>query len=42
MIPETHAHGYEKHATYALVLGFVTLLIFDLVFGDFWEAASYA
>ena len=32
MIPETHAHGYEKHATYALVLGFVTLLIFDLVF----------
>lgn len=32
MIPETHAHGYEKYATYALVLGFVTLLIFDLVF----------
>lgn len=32
MIPETHAHGYEKYATYALVLGFVTLVFFDLAF----------
>ncbi len=32
MIPETHAHGYEKQATYALLLGFVTLVIFDKLF----------
>lgn len=30
MIPETHAHGYQKQATYALLLGFVTLVIIDL------------
>lgn len=30
MIPETHAHGYEKVATYALVLGFVTLVFLDM------------
>lgn len=27
MIPETHAHGYQKQATYALLLGFITLLL---------------
>ena len=27
MIPETHAHGYQKQATYALLLGFMTLLL---------------
>ncbi len=27
MIPETHAHGYQKEATYALLLGFMTLLL---------------
>jgi ZIP family zinc transporter len=26
MIPETHAHGYEKHATFALVIGVVMML----------------
>lgn len=26
MIPETHTHGYEKEATYALIVGFITLL----------------
>lgn len=26
MIPETHAHGYEKIATYALLAGFLTIL----------------
>lgn len=26
MIPETHTHGYEKQATYALIAGFITLL----------------
>lgn len=31
MIPETHAHGYEKQATYALLLGFVTLVIVDML-----------
>lgn len=29
MIPETHAHGYQKQATYALLLGFMTLLLID-------------
>lgn len=29
MIPETHAHGYQKQATYALLLGFMTLLLFE-------------
>lgn len=27
MIPETHAHGFQKEATYALLLGFMTLLL---------------
>ena len=27
MIPETHAHGYQKQATYSLLLGFMTLLL---------------
>ena len=26
MIPETHAHGYQKQATYALLLGFMSLV----------------
>ena len=29
MIPETHAHGYQKQATYALIIGFVTLLLLE-------------
>ena len=32
MIPETHAHGYQKVATYALILGFVTLVFMDMAF----------
>lgn len=32
MIPETHAHGYEKIATYALILGFVSLLFLEMAF----------
>ena len=32
MIPETHAHGYQKQATYALLLGFMTLLILERSF----------
>ncbi len=27
LIPETHAHGYQKQATYALLLGFLTLAV---------------
>ena len=29
MIPETHAHGHQKLATYALLIGFMTLLIIE-------------
>ena len=29
MIPETHAHGYQKAATFALVAGFITLLFIE-------------
>ena len=29
MIPETHAHGFQKQATYALLLGFMTLLLIE-------------
>lgn len=32
MIPETHAHGYQKQATYALLLGFITLLLLEKIF----------
>ena len=32
MIPETHAHGYQKQATYALVLGFLMLLYLERIF----------
>ncbi|MBQ9779755.1 MAG: ZIP family metal transporter [Clostridia bacterium] len=33
MIPETHAHGHERGATYALLVGFCVMLIFDLLLG---------
>ena len=29
MIPETHAHGFEKGATYSLILGFCVMLLLD-------------
>ncbi len=29
IIPETHAHGYQKQATYALLIGFMTLVILE-------------
>ena len=32
MIPETHSHGYQKLATYALVLGFVSLVFMEISF----------
>ena len=33
MIPETHAHGGETGATYALLGGFCIMLITDVLFG---------
>ena len=33
MIPETHAHGQERAATYALLIGFCTMLVTDVMFG---------
>ena len=33
MIPETHAHGNERGATYALLLGFCIMLAMDLLLG---------
>ncbi len=33
MIPETHSHGYERQATYALLFGFMTLLLMDYYIG---------
>ncbi len=32
MIPETHTHGYQKQATYALLLGFMTMVLFTQTF----------
>ena len=29
MIPETHSHGYERQATYALIFGFMTMILMD-------------
>lgn len=29
MIPETHSHGYERLATYALLVGFALMLVMD-------------
>ena len=31
MIPETHAHGHERGATYALLVGFCLMLIMDVL-----------
>ena len=33
MIPETHAHGSERGATYALIIGFVVMLLMDFLIG---------
>ena len=33
MIPETHAHGSERGATYALLAGFSLMLAFDVLLG---------
>ena len=33
MIPETHAHGEQRGATYALLFGFCLMLVFDVLLG---------
>jgi ZIP family zinc transporter len=33
MIPETHAHGSQRGATYALLIGFCVMLISDVLLG---------
>lgn len=33
MIPETHSHGHERLATYALLVGYVVMLVFDFFVG---------
>ena len=33
MIPETHAHGHERGATYALLVGFCVMLATDVLLG---------
>lgn len=33
MIPETHAHGNERGATYALLIGFCLMLVMDILLG---------
>lgn len=33
MIPETHAHGGERGATYALLVGFCLMLVMDVLLG---------
>lgn len=29
MIPETHSHGYERMATYSLMIGFIVMVVMD-------------
>ena len=33
MIPETHSHGNERAATYALLVGFCFMLLTDTIWG---------
>lgn len=33
MIPETHAHGHQRGATYALLVGFSVMLVTDVLLG---------
>ena len=33
MIPETHAHGHQKGATYALLMGFCLMMVTDILLG---------
>jgi ZIP family zinc transporter len=33
MIPETHSHGHQMGATYALLVGFCLMLVTDVLLG---------
>lgn len=33
MIPETHSHGYERLATYALIVGLIVMIVMDTLIG---------
>ena len=33
MIPETHAHGHQRGATYALLVGFCLMMATDVLLG---------
>ena len=33
MIPETHSHGHQRGATYALLVGFCLMLVTDYLLG---------
>jgi ZIP family zinc transporter len=33
MIPETHAHGFQRGATYSLLVGFCLMLVTDILLG---------
>ena len=33
MIPETHSHGYERMATYSILVGFFVMLLMDVFIG---------
>ncbi|MGI6012435.1 MAG: ZIP family metal transporter [Ruminococcus sp.] len=33
MIPETHSHGYERQATYSLLVGFMVMILIDWYLG---------
>ena len=33
MIPETHAHGSERGATYSLIIGFLLMMVMDVLLG---------
>ena len=33
MIPETHSHGFEKQATFALLSGFMLIVVMQQCFG---------
>lgn len=32
IIPETHSNGYEREATYGIVLGFIVMMVLDVLF----------
>jgi len=34
MIPETHSHGFEKGATFAIIAGFLAVLTIQKISGN--------